>query len=268
MIRSLIAHFLWLTLALQPIQAQDSDEIQIELEKAKTAYSDGAAKAKTLLLTSIDDIIKTVAQKGDLDAVKALRAERQAFDESGKVPTSTRTETVAGEYRRTVQKNKMALDKAYDQAVRESTKALKIDQAELIRADWKTFQAGGGLAAPAAKTSTSTSTPKKEFPGTPRPAAVVTKEDLKKFLAGTQWEWGGDGDITLKADGYVDQPRWTTMGLVTQWEAIDRRTVLLTIEKGRNHNLLSVLSISENLDSYSARAFDRREIMDSKKRKK
>jgi hypothetical protein len=80
-----------------------------------------------------------------------------------------------------------------------------------------------------------------------RKAGVSTKADLKKALTGSRWNWG-EGMLVLQADGLARHPVWETSSLVTRWEAVDRRTAILTIERGRNTNKLAVLEFSEALD--------------------
>ena len=94
-------------------------------------------------------------------------------------------------------------------------------------------------------------------PGGQQPSATA---DLRQRLAGTRWQWcwqGYDGReaIVFGADGYVQNDNWDRWGLVTRWEAIDGRTVLLTIEKGRYNDLYAVLTFAPDLSSYEGRDF-------------
>jgi hypothetical protein len=97
----------------------------------------------------------------------------------------------------------------------------------------------------------------------PRPEAVLDREDLAAFLAGTEWDWDG---LRFKADGYVAQPNWQAAGLVTRWEAVDRRTVVLVIEKGRNHNRYAVLTFFGDLGEFAGFDFHSKGRMEPKKR--
>jgi hypothetical protein len=144
-------------LCASPAAAQD-DPILVALDKAKAAHSDTVAKARTALIAALDDAIKTVAEAGDLDGVKALRAEAKAFEDSGKLPTAARLRNKVGEYQKATRASLATLEKAFDQAVRDSTKALKIEQAEAIRTQWKEVFASG----------TTTKAPEKESPVVPK----------------------------------------------------------------------------------------------------
>ena len=121
--------------------ADDADAIRAELTKAKKAHSDADAKAKSALLTAIDDTIKTVAGAGDLDGVKALQTSKRAFQDDGKVPDSARLRTATAEFVRATKAAQATLEKAYDKAVKDATKGLNIDLAEAIQAEWKGTQA-------------------------------------------------------------------------------------------------------------------------------
>jgi len=122
------------------VQAQEPDAIRAELNKAKQTFVDTTDKAKATLLAEVDATIKTVAVTGDLDGVKAIQNERKVFEESGKTPMSGKLGTAVGGYARTTKQARAALDKAYDQAVKEYTKALKIELAEATRKEWKEEQ--------------------------------------------------------------------------------------------------------------------------------
>jgi len=84
---------------------------------------------------------------------------------------------------------------------------------------------------------------------------VANAVQLQRFLIGTKWEWGAD-TLELTRDGTVREANWVSRGLVTRWEAIDRRTVLLTITSGRDDNRLALLRFDENLMHHDAISFE------------
>jgi hypothetical protein len=234
-----------LTFRAGPLGADEPDAIRTELEKAKKVRGEADAKARAGFLAAFDDAIKTVAGLGDLDGVKALQAEKKAFEESGKLPASARVGTAGGEYQKAAKAALAALEKAYDQAIKDSTKALKIEQAEAIRAEWKENQAPNSAVLK----------PEKGPGGPIRPAAIASKSDLKRALTGTVWDHG-DADLTLRADGHVQHAVWDRMGLVTRWEPVDRRTIVLVIEKGRDHNRCAILTFNEDLTDFTGYGFE------------
>lgn len=85
------------------------------------------------------------------------------------------------------------------------------------------------------------------------PKAVESRDDLRKALAGTRWTWGNDR-LQLMADGDVQMAEWTARGLVTRWRAVDRRTVLFVIARGRPNDRTAVLTFNEDLTGYDVTA--------------
>ena len=79
-----------------------------------------------------------------------------------------------------------------------------------------------------------------------------SREELKEHVTSFLWQWDGDvGEkIIFNGNGYIEHPGWTRRGLVTKWEVIDRRTVLLEIESGRSRDLYAVLVFSEDMSSF------------------
>jgi hypothetical protein len=55
------------------------------------------------------------------------------------------------------------------------------------------------------------------------------------------------GNTSFLPNGLVRDPGWDGRGLVTSWEAVDRRTVIMRIERGRSDNKTAVLMFSEGL---------------------
>ncbi len=78
---------------------------------------------------------------------------------------------------------------------------------------------------------------------------VSSKAELKKSLSGSKWKWH-ESPLTLQTDGYAKHPTWEANKLIVKWEVVDRRTVLLIIEKGRDQDRYSILEFSEGLDSF------------------
>jgi hypothetical protein len=103
--------------------------------------------------------------------------------------------------------------------------------------------------------------------GAPQPpGGSADAAELKRAVSGTNWDWG-EGDVTFKEDGYAEHPVWNgKLGLVTKWEPIDRRTVVLHIEKGRDANRYAILKFSEDLSSFSGYSFENAARLSSKRR--
>ena len=78
--------------------------------------------------------------------------------------------------------------------------------------------------------------------------------ELRNRLRGTKWQWDGGGGeaVTFADNGYVENVGWDRRGLITRWDVIDKRTVLLRIERGRAHDLYAVLTFNRDMTSYQA----------------
>jgi hypothetical protein len=241
------------------LKADDADPIRAELTKAKKAHAEAEAKAKAALLGAIDDAVKAVAASGDLEGVKAIQTEKKALEESGKVPSSLRLRTAAAEFQKATRTADAALEKVYDKAIKDATKAMHFDLAEAVQAELKEFRSRGAMKSPDKGSAAQ------------RRTEVATKDDLKRFLSGTEWLWPDSGEnaiIKFKADGYVGNVDWENRGFLMKWEAIDRRTVLLFIEKGRPHNRYAIYCFSEDLTEFTGYDFETFERFKPVKRKK
>jgi hypothetical protein len=253
MSRMLLFVFFIGSVSVMELRADEPDPIRKELDRARAARAEAEAKASAALIAAFEEAIKTVAGLGDLDGVKTLQAEKKAFQEAGKIPESLKIRIAAGEYQKSIKAAQAALEKTYEQAIKDATKALKIEQAEAMRTELKALKPDVAI-------------PEKTTPL--RPGAVANKDDLRKALAGTEWHWGIEYHMKLKSDGIVAQSDWEKGGLVTRWQAIDRRTVVLFIEKGRDHNRYAILTFSEDLSEYRGFDFASKDPLPPSKRKK
>jgi len=78
-------------------------------------------------------------------------------------------------------------------------------------------------------------------------------EELQRRVIGTSWEWDGNSGetISFQADGYIKNPSWDDRSLITSWQVIDVKTILLKIEKGRSRDLYAILTFSDDYSSFS-----------------
>jgi WD40 repeat protein len=108
----------------------------------------------------------------------------------------------------------------------------------------------------------------KTGPNVPVPVAndVTTKDELREALADTKWDWG-DGTLELRADGTAYHKAWVErFHLTKRWEAVDRRTVLMVVEAGRELNRYGILEFSEDLSQFTGFDFGYMQRMPDKKR--
>lgn len=219
------------------VRAEEPDAIRAELNKAKQTFTDTTTKAKTTLLAAFDDAIKTVAAAGDLDGVKAIQNDRKVFEESGKTPTSAKLGTAVGEYTRATKVARAALDKAYDQTVKEYTKALKIELAEAVRREWKeSIQ-------PPLTVKSAAIIPAVKDP-IPAPVSKLLKEraDLSRRLSETTWTWGDAGNrVKFCTDGTVE---FLASELKGTWVAVSGSEVIVAWSTGSHDKLTFDLTTS------------------------
>jgi hypothetical protein len=210
-------------------RADEPDATRVELNTAKQTFADTTGKAKTNLLAAIDDTIKTVAAAGDLTGVKAIQSERKAFEESGKLPATSKLGTAVGEYSRATKAAKATLDKAYDRAVKEYTKGLKIELAEAVQKEWKEFGQPTASIKPVEKEPVRTP---------PVPQLIKDRALLAARLAETTWSLGNDGNrVKFKANGTAVLLPGTAEG---NWVALNGNQVIIAWPGAiSNHDLLT-----------------------------
>lgn len=206
------------------LRADEPDPIRKEVDKARAARADAEAKAAAAMNAAFDEAIKTVAGLGDLDGVKTLQTEKKAFQESGKVPTSTKVRIAAAEYQKAIRTAQAALEKAYDQAIKESTKALKIEQAEALRAELKALMPNS--AKPEKEKEKEKET--RVVPTPPQTSKLAKdRAALTARLSDTTWTWGDEGGgarIKFRADGQVEQ---IPANLVGTWVAASGDRIIM-----------------------------------------
>ena len=186
----------------------------------------------------LDDMDAVIRKERDAGAgINYLLKERKGFADNGVVPLLPKLLPASRDY--------LAGKSAADEAL----------AAALDRAGLKTEATAlrPSAAAPAA--------------GPARAQDVQTMAHLQKFLEDTVWNWG-DGDLQLRWDGRAEHAGWNKAGLVTRWAAVDRRTVVLRVEKGRDHSVLAVLTFSDDLAGFRGLGFDGKPLTETRTRKR
>ena len=121
--------------------AQEPDEIKDKLDKAKQAYTQAAERARQDLYDAIDKKEESARSSGNKKLVDQIKAERKAYEESGKLPKVI----PATAFQKAMSTARAPLDAAYQSAIKEYTKARKDDEASAVEAEWKKFKEGGAL---------------------------------------------------------------------------------------------------------------------------
>ncbi len=79
---------------------------------------------------------------------------------------------------------------------------------------------------------------------------------LQSRLNGSLWHWGAEDFVRFEPNGTIANAGWTARGLLTSWKVIDRRTVLLVIERGRVQDRYAILTFTPNIDGYTGYGFE------------
>jgi hypothetical protein len=111
-----------------------------ELDEAKAAYRAVEAEARATMLKAFDEAVQQTAAKGELDPVKALLAEKQAFEEDHKLPHSEAMRSALAAYRQQLAAARRNLLDAFDAAIKAQTKALNIELATALKAERDAFE--------------------------------------------------------------------------------------------------------------------------------
>jgi hypothetical protein len=213
----------------------DPDPVRADLDRAKAAHQEAVAKARAAFVAAFDTAIKDVARSGDLDAVKALQADKQSFESSGRVPSTGRMKAAGAEYQQAVRQAKSGLEKAYDAAVRAYTQKIDISQADAVKAEMQAFQKGRPIpaappptAAAATPVAPPTAPPAAARPAPPQytleykfyewkkgdqPVKMIHKDAGFCALVGVHGGLNGAGEsaeVTIEPDGY-----WYVSGRAT-----------------------------------------------------
>lgn len=119
---------------------QANDPVRDALEKAKATYTEGIEKAKTDLRAAFDTEIQEVAKTGNLEHVKNVQAQKKAFDTEGKLPAAQPMKKAAADYQAAVDTTRKTFMAAYETAISDYTKKLKIDKAESTAREYDDFK--------------------------------------------------------------------------------------------------------------------------------
>lgn len=131
--------------ASKPANATSDDQTRTQLETAKDTHRRTLDQARTDFLKAMDERIKALSARGDLEVTKAAVVARDAFAKDGKLPEIGDFAIALGSYRRSVEGADVLLKRAYESAVRSYTKSLNLEAAEAARAELKALAGGSGI---------------------------------------------------------------------------------------------------------------------------
>jgi hypothetical protein len=113
----------------------EPDTIATELANATETYREAAKQIHHKFVQAFDAKINEIANKGNLDSVKLIQAEKESFLGDGDLPISTTMKLPVREYLHELRNAQKDVDGVFDKAVREYTKMLALDKADLVRAE-------------------------------------------------------------------------------------------------------------------------------------
>ena len=115
------------------------DPILARLNDAKKQRRTRLQEAKGDLLLELDQVIRAVADRGDLDGVKALRAAKKQFQTDGTLPELKEAAAKGAKvrYERAVKVAAAVLKAAYQRAIRDYKRQKQFDRAKAVEADMK-----------------------------------------------------------------------------------------------------------------------------------
>ena len=134
MVRLSLGLFLIVALVVLPAFGGDgADPIGDALVEAKAEHDASVKRAREQLLVSLDELTKSIASSGDLNAVKAVLAQKQAYQAGGSLPTDQRAAAARAAYEQAIKSANEALVVAHETAVSEYTKKLDIEKATSVQ---------------------------------------------------------------------------------------------------------------------------------------
>lgn len=120
-----------------PSTLRADDATKAELDKARAYHQELIDAAKARFFSAADAKLEEFASKGDLNSVKEIKVQVEAFKEQGSLPSSRMLSEATRKYEADVRAANAALQTALEKARVEFTKALQIDEATAVDAELK-----------------------------------------------------------------------------------------------------------------------------------
>jgi hypothetical protein len=154
-------------------------------------------------MAAIDEAIGAQARNGNLDAVLDLQKEKEAFTSSGRLPSSKLLAAAVAEYKTTLQRARRNLETAYEAAIKEYTRALKIDEAKSVQRQLEALREGTGREVKVRKGAFVYTF--YDWQVGQAPLRMLHKDEGFCYLLGIKGAFNGGGEsvqIVLEKDGY------------------------------------------------------------------
>lgn len=124
-----------MTQATLGLSAKDADQIGEKLAKARQASESRSNKAREAFLDAMEKRLNSISKKADLDDIKRLKSETEAFRHDGTIPTNPFVALDRKNYETEVARAKSELKKALEAAKSEYVKASQLADAEAIESE-------------------------------------------------------------------------------------------------------------------------------------
>jgi hypothetical protein len=113
-----------------------ADPIKEQLDKARAAYQDEAARLRQALLDQLDKREEAARTDGNKKQVDEVKAQREAFADRGELPKMVPTDS----YRQGLKSAVATLEVAYNAAIKDYTKASEDKKAQAVEDELKEFR--------------------------------------------------------------------------------------------------------------------------------
>jgi hypothetical protein len=130
-----------LLLVLSPcVRADEDDPIQRDLDKARAAHKEALQAAHKKLLAALEMLVDKAANAGDLQGLKKLTAEKEAFEKNETLPEASATLVARKRYDADRKEAVDALVKELERAKKAFIKAKNIEKAEAVDKEIETIR--------------------------------------------------------------------------------------------------------------------------------
>lgn len=126
-----------LLIACCAVVRAETDPIELKLIEAKKQYDSALEKVRHSVVEALDKKLAASKKVGDLKAVTAVQSEISAIDKLGKMPQSIPTKGFDSQIRLA----RIRMEEAFTDAIRQYTKADKIELAKAVQQELDAFKA-------------------------------------------------------------------------------------------------------------------------------
>ena len=127
----------------------DDGALVPEAQEALGEFQSLVDQADQTLLDECDQQIGVAAKSGDLDEVKNLMAQKEAFESQGTLPTSSRLKSAVARYKSSLKGGFEKTRLSLESCIKSQTKQLAIDKAEQVQVQLNAHLKWSGVIAPA-----------------------------------------------------------------------------------------------------------------------